>query len=304
MTNEFAESLKRTAGQNAVRLFEPMALHTTFRCGGCADYFVSPENEDGLRQTLSLCREKNMPYFVIGCGSNLLVSDRGYPGVIIEIGRGLRNIETEERLVRAGAGARLSAFAAKCAEEGLTGAEFASGIPGTVGGAIYMNAGAYGGEMKQIVRSVRVLTKEGELVTRSSEEMAFAYRSSAVRTLGDIVLSAEFALERGESEAIFRTMADLNARRRDKQPLNFPSAGSTFKRPEGAFAGKLIQDAGLSGFSVGRARVSEKHCGFLINDGGTSAADVYRLIEEVRRIVQEKTGYLLECEVCFLGDFS
>lgn len=239
----------------------------------------------------------------MGNGSNLLVSDKGYRGVVIQLWKNFSDIETEDNTITVKAGALLSKVAAEALEESLTGMEFASGIPGTMGGAVMMNAGAYGGEMKDIIREVTVLTREGELLTLSKEEMNFGYRTSVVKEKGYVVISAELQLRKGDREEIRKVMDELKERRVTKQPLDMPSAGSTFKRPEGYFAGKLIMDAGLRGFSVGGAQISEKHCGFVVNKGDATAADVLGLIGEVQKRVQEKFGVALEPEVKFLGEF-
>ena len=232
-----------------------------------------------------------------------MVSDKGYRGVVIQLWKNFSDIETEDNTITVKAGALLSKVAAEALEESLTGMEFASGIPGTMGGAVMMNAGAYGGEMKDIIREVTVLTREGELLTLSKEEMNFGYRTSVVKEKGYVVISAELQLRKGDREEIRKVMDELKERRVTKQPLDMPSAGSTFKRPEGYFAGKLIMDAGLRGFSVGGAQISEKHCGFVVNKGDATAADVLGLIGEVQKRVQEKFGVALEPEVKFLGEF-
>ena len=232
-----------------------------------------------------------------------MVSDKGYRGVVIQLWKNFSDIETEDNTITVKAGALLSKVAAEALEESLTGMEFASGIPGTMGGAVMMNAGAYGGEMKDIIREVTVLTREGELLPLSKEEMNFGYRTSVVKEKGYVVISAELQLRKGDREEIRKVMDELKERRVTKQPLDMPSAGSTFKRPEGYFAGKLIMDAGLRGFSVGGAQISEKHCGFVVNKGDATAADVLGLIGEVQKRVQEKFGVALEPEVKFLGEF-
>ncbi len=292
-----------TLGSDNVRLHEPMKKHTTFRIGGPADYYLCPHSTEELQKILQICRENNIDFFILGNGSNLLVSDKGYRGAVIQLWKNFSDIMVEETAVTVRAGAFLSKVAAEALEEGLTGMEFASGIPGTIGGAVVMNAGAYGGEMKDIIKEVTVLTKKGEILTLSKEEMKFGYRTSAVKEKGYVVISVVLQLEKGDKEEIRKVMDDLKERRVTKQPLDMPSAGSTFKRPEGYFAGKLIMDAGLRGFSVGGAQISEKHCGFVVNKGNATAADVLGLIGEVQKRVQEQFGVVLEPEVKFLGEF-
>lgn len=292
-----------TLGSDNVRLHEPMKKHTTFRIGGPADYYLCPHSTEELQKILQICRENKLEFFILGNGSNLLVSDKGYRGVVIQLWKNFSDIETEDNTITVKAGALLSKVAAEALEESLTGMEFASGIPGTMGGAVMMNAGAYGGEMKDIIREVTVLTREGELLTLSKEEMNFGYRTSVVKEKGYVVISAVLQLRKGDREEIRKVMDELKERRVTKQPLDMPSAGSTFKRPEGYFAGKLIKDAGLRGFSVGGAQISEKHCGFVVNKGDATAADVLGLIGEVQKRVQEKFGVALEPEVKFLGEF-
>lgn len=290
-------------GSDNVRLHEPMKKHTTFRIGGPADYYLCPHSTEEMQKILQICKENNIEFFILGNGSNLLVSDKGYRGAVIQLWKNFSDIIAEEKTITVKAGALLSKVAAEALEEGLTGMEFASGIPGTIGGAVVMNAGAYGGEMKDIIKEVTVLTKEGEILTLSKEEMNFGYRTSVVKEKGYVVISVVLQLEKGDREKIRKVMDDLKERRVTKQPLDMPSAGSTFKRPEGYFAGKLIMDAGLRGFSVGGAQISEKHCGFVVNKGDATAADVLGLIREVQKRVQEQFGVALEPEVKFLGEF-
>lgn len=290
-------------GSDNVKLQEPMSKHTTFRIGGPADFYLCPHSTKEVQQTVQICKEENLPYFILGNGSNLLVSDKGYRGVIIQLWKNFSDISVKDCCITAKAGALLSKVAAEALEEGLTGMEFASGIPGTIGGAVFMNAGAYGGEMKDIIKEVKVLDDQGEVRVLSNEEMKLGYRTSIVKEKGYTVLSAVLQLKKGDVSVIRETMEDLKNRRTSKQPLDMPSAGSTFKRPEGYFAGKLIMDSGLRGFSVGGAQVSEKHCGFVVNKGGATAEDVTALIREVQRSVKEKFGVELETEVRFLGEF-
>ncbi len=287
---------------------EPLSEHTTFRIGGPAAFYLAPESEDEVREALAFAGEKGLPYYLIGRGSNLLCSDEGYDGVIIEIGKGMEQISiewaSEGAIVTAQAGVSLSSLAARLAKEGLTGFEFAGGIPGTLGGAIAMNAGAYGGEIKDCILSARVLTEQGEIRTLDKAELELGYRTSVIQRESAIVLSGTFAFQRGDTEKIQETMRELNQRRRDKQPLEYPSAGSTFKRPEGHFAGKLIEDAGLRGYRVGDAQVSEKHCGFVVNRGHATAAEVYRLIRDVQKKVWDEFQVKLEPEVRMIGNFG
>lgn len=290
-------------GSDNVKLQEPMSKHTTFRIGGPADFYLCPHSTKEVQQTVQICKEENLPYFILGNGSNLLVSDKGYRGAIIQLWKNFSDISVKDCCITAKAGALLSKVAAEALEEGLTGMEFASGIPGTIGGAVFMNAGAYGGEMKDIIKEVKVLDDQGKIRVLSNEEMKLGYRTSIVKEKGYTVLSAVLQLKKGEVSVIRETMEDLKNRRTSKQPLDMPSAGSTFKRPEGYFAGKLIMDSGLRGFSVGGAQVSEKHCGFVVNKGGATAEDVTALIREVQRRVKEKFGIELETEVRFLGEF-
>lgn len=265
---------------------------------------VTPVDAKQLADTVALCQKERIPYYIIGNGSNLLVSDAGYQGVIIRLYQTMNHIEAEGNTICAGAGALLSKVAGMAYTNGLTGLEFASGIPGTVGGALVMNAGAYGGEMKDVVLEATVMTSEGAVITLTGEEMAFGYRSSIVPKRNYIILEARFGLTRGKQEDIAAAMSRLAAARREKQPLEYPSAGSTFKRPEGYFAGKLIDEAGLRGYQYGGARVSDKHCGFVINAGNATAADVMGLIHQVQQAVQRQAGVKIEPEVKFLGDFS
>ena len=282
---------------------EPMCRHTTFRVGGPAACFLTPSTKEQIREILHICQEEKTPYFILGNGSNLLVSDQGFDGVVLQVYKNMNQVTVEGEHLRVQAGALLSATARKALEAGLTGMEFAAGIPGTMGGAVVMNAGAYGGEMKDILESVTVLTPEGEQKELKNEELQLGYRTSVVKEKGYIVLEAVLSLKKGDPEAIKSRMDELKEQRVTKQPLEYPSAGSTFKRPEGYFAGKLIQDAGLRGYQVGGAQVSEKHCGFVINKENATAKDVVDLIHDVQRIVYEKFQVQLETEVKFLGKF-
>lgn len=289
--------------EDQVKINEPMKDHTTFRVGGPADFFVMPETAEEVKALAGMCKAEETDCHIIGNGSNLLVSDRGVRGVVVQIGRAMSGIESEGEMITAQAGALLSAVAARALEEGLTGFEFAAGIPGTLGGACVMNAGAYGGEMKDVLEKVTVLAPEGEICVLAAEELELGYRTSVIARKGYIALEAVIRLKKGAKDEIRAVMEDLKDRRVSRQPLEYPSAGSTFKRPEGYFAGKLIQDAGLRGFSVGKAQVSEKHCGFVINRGGATAADVVKLMCQVADRVEEQFGVRLEPEVKRLGEF-
>lgn len=300
MKNKFETILD----QDRILLDEPMKKHTTFRLGGPADYFLSPSDVNQIPEIIHICRKEGIPWFVLGNGSNLLVSDQGYRGVVIQIYKNMNQITVEGTRIYAQAGALLSAVSKKAMESGLTGMEFASGIPGTLGGAAVMNAGAYGGEMKDILVSVTVLTDEGEQKVLKAEELSLGYRTSIIKERGYIVLDVVLQLQAGDQDAIRNRMEELKVQRVTKQPLEYPSAGSAFKRPEGYFAGKLVQDAGLRGYRVGGAQVSEKHCGFVINTGDATASDVVRLIRNVQDIVWNKFEVRMEPEVKFLGDFT
>ena len=281
---------------------EPMSRHTTFRIGGPADYFVCPDREQ-IAEVLAVAKKCGMAITVIGNGSNLLVGDKGIRGLVVEIGSAMNQIMVDKNHITAGAGALLSQVAAKAATAELGGMEFAAGIPGSVGGAVTMNAGAYGGDMKDILRTVTVLTPEGELKTLDVSEMDLSYRHSCVPEQQYIVLEAEIELGYKPEEEIRAQMEELRNKRIEKQPLEYPSAGSTFKRPEGYFAGKLIMDAGLRGYRVGDAQVSEKHCGFVINRKNASAQEVRQLMQDVQDKVKAQFGVMLEPEVKMLGEF-
>ena len=290
-------------GEENVFTKEPMSRHTTFRAGGPADFFVTPEKEGQVRKTLSLLKEAQVPRYIMGNGSNLLVGDRGYRGVILQICKKMNRIRIQDTVIQAQAGALLSKIAAEAQAKRLTGFEFASGIPGSLGGAAMMNAGAYGGEMKQVLIQAQILNASGEIEDVLAEEMELGYRSSVFSRNGGVILSASIQLEPGDPPAIQSRMEELKFLRTSKQPLEYPSAGSTFKRPEGYFAGKLIQDAGLRGFQVGGAQVSEKHCGFVINKDQASAMDIRSLMEQVSEKVYTRFGVRLEPEVKLIGEF-
>ncbi len=302
MKKNFLEKLAAIVSPEQMAVDEPMSKHTTFRIGGNAEVFVSPKINQ-IAAVLTLAKEEEVPVTIIGNGSNLLVGDKGVKGLVLSFGKEAEGIVLEENTLKVGAGTMLSKVANEAAKNSLTGLEFAAGIPGTLGGAIVMNAGAYGGEMKDVVVSVSVLTPEGEVKELSKEEMDFAYRHSCVPKKGYIVLEAVLKLTPGDEMQIREIMTDLKNRRVEKQPLEYPSAGSTFKRPEGYFAGKLIEDAGLRGYTVGDAQVSEKHCGFVINKGKATAADVCNLIQDVKQKVYDKFQVELEPEVKMIGEF-
>lgn len=289
---------------SSLKLQESMKNHTTFRVGGDAAGYICIHSKGQLQDTLKLLKKYSLPYFVIGNGSNLLVSDAGYEGIILELAEGMNQITIEGNQIFVQAGAFLSSIAKSAMREGLTGMEFASGIPGTLGGAIVMNAGAYDGEMKLIVKSVTLLDRDGVFHELNNEKMEFGYRTSILKKNKWIVTDAVLSLNIGNKEEITAKMNDFAMRRKEKQPLEYPSAGSTFKRPEGYFAGKLIMDAGLKGFSYGGAQVSEKHCGFIINRDHATAGDIYHLIKQVSWRVLDSYGITLEPEVIFLGEFE
>lgn len=293
--------LEERLAPDSVCTDELMSRHTTFRIGGPASVFVTPKSEKDLVTAIEICRSQGAPYFILGNGSNLLVSDQGYDGVVVHIGSDLRDISVEGTEITAKTGAMLSQVAHAALAHGLTGMEFAAGIPGSLGGACMMNAGAYGGEMSQILVGVRALDDKGQIVELAADQLELGYRHSIMMEKQYVVLGARIHLEKGNPEKIQAQMDDLKEKRIAKQPLEYPSAGSTFKRPEGAFAGKLIMDAGLRGFRIGDAMVSEKHCGFVVNAGKATAEDVCGVISHVQQVVMEKYGKELEPEIRFLG---
>ncbi len=303
MNSSIFDYIKEIVPQENILFDEPMSKHTTFRVGGNAKCLIKINHKQQLVKLVPYLQITEQNYFILGNGSNLLVGDKGYPGIIVNLDSDMGNILVEGDRMRVPAGVLLSKAAAVARDHSLTGMEFASGIPGTVGGGIVMNAGAYGGEMKQIVESVEVMNREGEILVLDNDTMEFGYRTSVIKNRPFIVLETIFRLQHGEQSEITAQMEELAAKRREKQPLEYPSAGSTFKRPEGYFAGKLIMDAGLRGFGIGGAKVSDKHCGFVINTGNATAQDVRDVIEEVQRCVKEKFGVTLEREVIYLGDF-
>lgn len=286
-----------------VRENEPMAAHTSFKAGGRADLFVEPQNGEQLRKVLQLYNKENVKYMVLGNGSNVLVRDGGYRGVIVRIGEAFSSIKREENRIICGSGALMSAAARFAASEGLAGLEFASGIPGSIGGAVFMNAGAYGGEIAQVLSSARIISKDGNReFNMTADELQMGYRHSVLHETGDVTVEAVFELQPADINEIKANIADFTERRNSKQPVNYPSAGSFFKRPEGYFAGKLIQDAGFKGLSVGGAQVSELHSGFIINKRNAAASDILQLMEIVQAGVYDKFGVKLEPEVRIIGE--
>ncbi|BBF44977.1 UDP-N-acetylenolpyruvoylglucosamine reductase [Lachnospiraceae bacterium KM106-2] len=307
--NRFYNKLIELVGEMKVKVQELLSKHTTFRIGGEADYFVTPSTVEEVKAVVALCKEEQIPFYIIGNGSNLLFGDGGFRGVVIQLGSSFAEIQmnvednADRVIVKAQSGVMLSKLAMTIAREGYAGFEYAAGIPGTLGGAVTMNAGAYGGEIKDHIIEAVVLDEEGNVITLSKEELQLGYRTSIIQKKELIVLEASFSFEKGDTDTILTSIKDLNNRRKEKQPLEYPSAGSTFKRPEGHFAGKLIMDSGLRGYRVGNVCVSEKHCGFVINLGGGTAKDVMTLIEDVKRIVFEKYQVELEPEVRIVGEF-
>lgn len=281
---------------------EPMKKHTTFKIGGKADIFCVPESIQELEGILNVLKNANVKPLIVGNGSNMLISDKGIRGVVVKIGEKMSNIEISGNIICAEAGAILPKISAAALKNSLTGFECFSGIPGSLGGAIYMNSGAYGAEMSQIVREALCINSDCGLVTLKKEEMDFGYRKSVFTGGEYVIVSAVLELESGEYEKIDEKIKELTKARREKQPLNFPSAGSVFKRPQGFFAGKLIEDSGLKGFRIGGAEISEKHAGFIINTGSATAADVLELIEYAKKKVYENFGVMLEPEIKLTGE--
>jgi UDP-N-acetylmuramate dehydrogenase len=303
LNNDVYAALGQIISKQDILENELMSRHTTFRTGGPASLFLRPRTTEEIKGVLKLLKRAEVDFFILGNGSNLLVSDKGFDGVIISLANFADiNIEDETKVV-AQAGAMNSSIAMLARDNSLTGFEFAAGIPGTIGGAMIMNAGAYGGEMKDITSKVTVLSSDGEVIKLDNQAMKFGYRTSAIKGKNFVVLAAVLDLQKGDKGEIAGKMQELALKRKEKQPLEYPSAGSTFKRPEGYFAGKLIEDAGLRGFTVGGAAVSEKHCGFVINKGNATSADIYELIRRVQDKVYEDFSVKLEPEVIMLGDF-
>lgn len=288
---------------NRFRLDEPMKLHTTFKIGGPADCLIFPASMEETEKVLALVNEYKLPLTILGNGSNVLVQDKGIRGVVVKFARPMAKIRHEGTRIIAGAGALLKDVSEAAAQSSLTGLEFACGIPGSIGGAIFMNAGAYDGEMKNVADTVRTVDRAGNIHTYSRDELDLGYRHSRFQDNGEAIVEVELCLEPGDSKAIRAKMDDFTQRRESKQPLEMPSAGSTFKRPKGYFAGTLIQETGLKGLQVGGAQVSTKHAGFVVNaTGNATAADVRGLIHEVQQRVYEKHGVMLHPEVRIIGD--
>jgi len=297
------DELIAITGEEHVIKDAPMAEYTSFRAGGAADLMVSVQSPEQLQEVLRFLTGEGLPHMVLGNGSNILVRDGGYHGVIVRTGEGFNTMRLEEDALVCGSGVSLAMAAKAAANAGLTGLEFASGIPGSVGGGVFMNAGAYGGELKDILAEASLLSKDGSAFAKATaEELEMGYRHTRLHESGEIVLEAVFHLTPGDREEIWKTMTDLTARRNEKQPVTYPSAGSFFKRPEGYFAGKLIQDAGLKGLSVGGALVSQLHSGFIINTGGATATDILQLMQIVQARVMEQFGVALEPEVRIIGE--
>ena len=303
MSVSIYDYIEKIVPQENILFDEPMSRHTTFRVGGAAKCLIKVNNKEQMKKLIPYLHMTGQNFFILGNGSNLLVGDKGYSGILVKLGEGMESVTVEGERMKISAGTLLSKAASAARENELTGMEFASGIPGTVGGAIVMNAGAYGGEMKQIVESVEVMNMEWEILVLDNDTMEFGYRKSVIKSRPFIVLETVLCLQKGKQEEISSKMEELSRLRREKQPLEYASAGSTFKRPEGYFAGKLIMDAGLRGFSIGGAKVSEKHCGFIVNSGNATAADIREVIDEVQKCVKAKFGVTLEREVIYLGDF-
>ena len=287
--------------KDEVKINALMKEHINFEVGGPADILLIPSKVEQIIESIKICKENNIPYFVMGNGSNLLVKDGGIRGVVIKL-TGLTNLEVKDEEIKADCGVMLKELSDKALENSLTGLEFACGIPGSVGGAVFMNAGAYNGEIKNVIKEAEVITSSGEIITLSKDELELGYRTSKVMKDNSIVINATFKLEKGNKEEIKETIDDLTQKRQEKQPLEYPSAGSTFKRPEGYFAGKLIQDSGLKGYSIGGAAVSSKHSGFVINKGNATAKDILDLIAYIQEKVKKQFGVELHTEVRIIGE--
>ena len=303
MSTSMYDFIKSVISQDRILFQEPMSRHTTFRVGGEAACMLLIHSEEELCKLIPYFKLIGQEYFILGNGSNLLVGDKGYQGIVLKLDKGMQEIQVEDTRIRVKAGALLSQTANLARDHGLTGMEFAAGIPGSIGGAVVMNAGAYEGEMKQIVESVRAMNTDGEILTLDNDTMEFGYRTSVIRNRPFVVLEAVLTLQKGDVQAITARMEELAQLRRSKQPLEYASAGSTFKRPEGYFAGKLIMDAGMRGYRIGGAQVADKHCGFIVDTGKATAADIKEVIEEVQARVKQRFHVDLEPEVVFLGDF-
>ncbi|MBR4776608.1 MAG: UDP-N-acetylmuramate dehydrogenase [Lachnospiraceae bacterium] len=307
MDKKIINDIKKLCGEDKVFENVKLSEYTSFKTGGPADCLVRPVTIEELKSITEYVRKNNIPYYVIGNGTNMLVADEGFRGVIIALKDMSGEISFSDTkdddtvAVTAYAGCTLARLSAEAAAKGLAGTEFASGIPGSIGGAVVMNAGAYGGEIKDILEYADVLDESGNILRLKNEDLGFGYRKSIIQEKNYIVLMVSFLLKRGDEKTIKAEMRELNERRREKQPLEYPSAGSTFKRPEGLFAGKLIEDSGLKGYRVGDAQVSEKHCGFVVNRGKATSSDIYKLIGDVIGIVYEKTGVQLDPEIKLLG---
>lgn len=299
--NQYAKLFNSFYDEEDVKIDEKLNQYVNFKVGGPADILLTPKNKEQILKTVSICKENNIPFYVIGNGSNLLVKDGGFRGVVILL-TNVKNITVDGERVIAECGAMLKQVSDKAVENSLTGFEFACGIPGTVGGAVFMNAGAYDGEMSNVIESADVIDENGEVITLSKEQLELGYRCSIVMKKGYVVLSAVFKLTKGTVKTIKELVDDLTNKRESKQPLEYPSAGSTFKRPVGYFAGKLIQDAGLKGYSIGGAAISEKHSGFVINKGGATAKDILDLIHHIQSEVKKQFDVELHTEVRIIGE--
>jgi UDP-N-acetylmuramate dehydrogenase len=294
--------LEGIVGSGNIKIDEPMKMHTSFRVGGSADILVTPVSVSQLSEILKLCKRENVPILFMGNGTNLIVSDNGIRGVVIKIYDNINGCSVENDTIRAYGGILLSKLSSVALENGLTGLEFASGIPGTLGGAVAMNAGAYGGEMKDVVFETEYMDNDGELKVLRNEEHEFGYRTSFIQKQSGMVIRSVLKLRKGNKDDIKALMRDLTKRRQEKQPLDMPSAGSIFKRPEGYFAGKLIEDSGLRGYQIGGAQVSSKHCGFIVNTGNATARDIINLIKHVQATVKMKFGVEMQTEVKIVGE--
>lgn len=301
---EYIKVLKDIAGDENVKVDEPMKSHTSFKSGGPADFFVTPSSVFDICKIIKLCNRENLPIFIMGNGTNLLVSDKGIRGVVIKIYDNLNKCVVKEDVIYAYGGILLSRLSSIALENELAGLEFASGIPGTLGGAVAMNAGAYGGEMKNVVIETEFIDKEGNIKVISAKEHQFGYRTSFIQKQSGIVTKSVIKLKKGDRAAIKALIEELSRRRRDKQPLELPSAGSVFKRPEGYFAGKLIEDCGLKGYRIGDAQVSDKHCGFIVNKGNATSKNIMDLIKHIQKNVKDKYGVELQTEIRIVGDYE